>query len=340
MASKLHQYMERLWWRREKPPVVFRLAAHIYALASAWHLSRRKYHASSPSVPLISIGNITVGGSGKTPFVIWLCKQLQQHGYRPVILCRGDGGNLKQPELIHGHDAADRVGDEALLLARSCHAPVIAGRDRVAASLMAQDMGDIIILDDGFQYRQLKRSCDIVLVPSEGVGNGCLLPAGPLREPVSALVRADLIVRTGDGPATAVTHAREWHWNVQSPGLQQVHGADMSAPESVLAVCGIARPLRFLNALDQQGITVEDEMLFPDHYRYRSRDIKRIADKGLPVVTTEKDAVKLTAIWPDDLTLWVLPLEGEGEEGLPEAIVQTILCAKWFILYLVVLNGG
>ncbi|MDQ6959811.1 MAG: tetraacyldisaccharide 4'-kinase [Mariprofundaceae bacterium] len=317
--------MEHLWWRKATPHLLLRLAAHIYAGISARHLARRKRHAVSPAIPLVSVGNITVGGSGKTPFVVWLCKQLQQHGYKPVILCRGDGGGLNQPRLINEKDDANLVGDEALLLAHSCHAPVIAGRDRVAASVMAQGMGDIIILDDGFQYRQLKRACDIVLVPSEGAGNGCLLPAGPLREPISALARADLIVRTGDGPATPVTQAKEWRWRAHSSCFRQIRGADASTPEKVMAVCGIARPQRFLASLDQQGMTVEDQMIFPDHYRYRSSDIERMTAKGLPVVTTGKDAVKLAAIWPEDLPLWVLPLEGEGEEGLPEAIVQTIL---------------
>ncbi len=321
----LHQYVEGLWWRRERPPVALRLAAHIYAVINTWHLSKRRCHAVAPPIPLISIGNITVGGSGKTPFVIWLCTQLQQHGYRPVILCRGDGGRLKRPRIINQNDAADMVGDEALLLARSCHAPVIAGRDRVAASVMAQGMGDIIILDDGFQYRQLKRGCDIVLVPSEGVGNGCLLPAGPLREPVSAIDRADLIVRTGDGLVAPFTRAREWRWATQSRELREIRGMAISTPEKMVAVCGIARPQRFLDSLAQQHIKVVDRMIFPDHYRYRSSDIEHITGTGLPAVTTGKDAVKLAVIWPEDQALWVLPCEGVGEEGLPEAIIQTIL---------------
>jgi len=323
----LHQYMEYLWWRRERPPVVLRLAARAYTLINTWNLAKRKQHAASPPIPLISIGNITVGGSGKTPFVIWLCKQLRQRGYRPVILCRGDGGRLKQTQRVSENDDADRVGDEALLLARSCHAPVIAGRDRVTASVLAQEMGDIIILDDGFQYRQLKRVCDIVLVPCEGVGNGYLLPAGPLREQVSALDRADLIIRTGNGPATPVTRVKEkeWYWNVQSSALRQIQGAGTAAPEKAMAVCGIARPQRFLDSLGRQGLIVEDQMIFPDHYRYQGKDIERITGKGLSVVTTEKDAVKLATIWPKDQPLWVLSLEGKGEEGLPEAIIQTIL---------------
>ncbi len=317
--------MEHLWWRQAVPPVALRLAAYVYALVSTWHLAKRKRRAALPPMPLISIGNITVGGSGKTPFVIWLCGQLRQRGYEPVILCRGDGGSLQQAERINKNDNAGRVGDEALLLARACHAPVIAGRDRIAASLLARELGDIIILDDGFQYRQLKRVCDIVLIPSEGLGNGCLLPAGPLREPISALARADLVIRTGHGPATPVTQAKEWRWNTQPSAPRQIQGASMVVPEKAMAVCGIARPQRFLDSLGRQGMAVEEQMIFPDHYRYQARDIEHITGKGLPVITTEKDAVKLAAAWPNGQPLWVLPLEGEGEEGLPEAIIQTIL---------------
>jgi len=321
----LHQYIENLWWRKKKPATLLRWISHIYGSVNRHNLSRRAHHAFSPPIPLISIGNITVGGSGKTPFVIWLCKQLQQRGYKPVMLCRGDGGSLNQPQVVRQNDAAHEVGDEALLLARSCDAPVIAGRDRVAASIMAGALGDIIILDDGFQYRQLKRACDIILVPSEGIGNGFLLPAGPLREPIHSLSRADLIVRTGHGPATPLSPAKEWCWKTQPLGLQQIQGSVTPMPEKAVAVCGIARPQRFLDSLAQQKIEVMDHIIFPDHYRYRSRDIEQITNKGLPVVTTEKDAVKLAAIWPEDMPLWVLPLEGEGEEGLPEALIQTIL---------------
>jgi len=321
----LHEYVERMWWQAESPPAPLRWASHIYSAINNRNLAKRARNVTSPSMPLISVGNITVGGSGKTPFVIWLCKQLQQHGYKPVILCRGDGGKLHQPRLINKTDAADEVGDEALLLARATDVPVIAGRDRVAASIMAENTGNLIIMDDGFQYRQLERVCDIILVPSEGVGNGCLLPAGPLREPMSALSRADLIVRTGDGPAMPLTHAKEWRWEPRTSGLRQIQKMNIPAPENVIAVCGIARPQRFLDSLAQQGVEVVDQMIFPDHYRYRNNDIEQITGKNLPVVTTEKDAVKLTAIWPDERPLWVLPLNGKGEEYLPEAIIQTIL---------------
>jgi len=321
----LHQYVEQLWWRPESPPVLLRLASRMYKFINDRNLAKRTRNTIRPPIPLISVGNITVGGSGKTPFVIWLCQQLQQHGFHPVILCRGDGGKLQQPQIINKNDPANRVGDEALLLARASNAPVIAGRDRAAASAMAKALGDIIILDDGFQYRQLARVCDIVLVPSTGIGNGCLLPAGPLREQLSALSHADFIVRTGDEPPVPLTHAKEWQWTVYSTVLRQIHGTKQSSPETVMAVCGIARPQRFLDSLKQQGITVKNQLLFPDHYRYQHNDLKQIMGKGLPVVTTEKDAVKLTAIWPENHPLWVLPIIGAGEAGLPETIIQTIL---------------
>jgi len=321
----LHQWMERMWWKSAAPPAPLRWMSHIYAGVNNLNLRRRTRHATNPPVPLISVGNITVGGSGKTPFVIWLCGQLRQRGYRPVVLCRGDGGRLNRPRVVQANDSADEVGDEALLLAQCSDTPVIAGRDRVAAGGMVSDLGDIMILDDGFQYRQLGRACDILLVPAEGIGNGRLLPAGPLREPVSSLARADLIVRTGNGPAAPLSQAREWRWQALSPGLRQIQGVDTPTPEKAVAVCAIARPQRFFNALMQQGVEVAERMVFPDHYRYRPNDVKRITRRALSVVTTEKDAVKLAAMWPDEQSLWVLPIEGAGEEGLPDAIIQTIL---------------
>ncbi len=321
----MFERVEHLWWRTGAPPGPLRWASGIYAGINAWNLHRRGKNAIAPRIPLISVGNINVGGSGKTPFVIWLCARMQQHGYRPVVLCRGDAGRLSTPRRVDRNDMADEVGDEALLLARRCNTPVIAGRDRISACGMAEALGNVIILDDGFQYRRVKRACDIVLVPAEGIGNGCLLPAGPLREPVDALARADFIVRTGKGHAAPLTQTREWRWCARPQPLQPLCGHTASRPEKVLAVAGIARPWRLLSTLESQGIQVKKFMPFADHHHYRRKDVARIIASGLPVVTTEKDAVKLAPLWPEDALLWILPLEGIGEEGLPDAIIGTIL---------------
>ncbi|HCS13352.1 MAG TPA: tetraacyldisaccharide 4'-kinase [Zetaproteobacteria bacterium] len=240
--------VEAMWWRDTPPPLLLRWASRIYAIINRRNLARRASAATRPAIPLISVGNITVGGSGKTPFVIWLCEELTRRGYRPVVLSRGDGGNLQNPRRILPGDAAGQVGDEALLLALRCHAPVIAGRDRVAGCRLAEKLGDVIVLDDGFQYRQLGRSCDIVLIPDEGAGNGHLLPAGPLRETPAALARADLLVRTGSRQAEPLSSKHEWRWQAEAQAIQALRGAETPATGPCLALAGIARAERFFSA--------------------------------------------------------------------------------------------
>lgn len=279
-------------------------------------------------MPLVSVGNITVGGSGKTPFVLWLAAGLAERGFSPVILCRGDGGRLAAPKRVEAGDAADRVGDEARLLADAGVAPVIAGRDRVRAAALARGMGDVLVLDDGFQYRGLDRCCDVLLVPASGVGNGHLLPAGPLREPLASLARADVLVRTGDGEARPLNHARQWRWRNVPQGLAQVAGPASPKPGRVLAACAIARPERFCASLAAVGIEVAARCFFADHHRYRARDVRRLLAHRLPVVVTAKDAVKLRPIWPRETPLWMLRLRPQAERGLLDTIIRHILAAK------------
>jgi len=316
--------VEAMWWRDTPPPLLLRWASRIYAIINRRNLARRASAATRPAIPLISVGNITVGGSGKTPFVIWLCEELTRRGYRPVVLSRGDGGNLQNPRRILPGDAAGQVGDEALLLALRCHAPVIAGRDRVAGCRLAEKLGDVIVLDDGFQYRQLGRSCDIVLIPDEGAGNGHLLPAGPLRETPAALARADLLVRTGSRQAEPLSSKHEWRWQAEAQPIRPFSGGELPDTDSWLVVAGIARAGRFFSAAAKQ-VPVSSTMHFPDHHRYTAGDVAHLLAPGLPVLTTEKDVVKLLPLWPKDKPLFVLPLAGRGDEGLPEAIIGTML---------------
>ncbi len=324
--------IERLWWREAPPPAWLRAISRLYRAVSRRHLAHRAARAIAPPVPLISVGNITVGGSGKTPFVIWLCEELARRDYRPVILCRGDGGRLRDPRQVRPDDDASEVGDEALLLARSSGCPVVAGRDRVAGARLAAECGDVIVLDDGFQYRQLMRDCDIVLVPAEGIGNGGLLPAGPLREPPSALARADILVRTGEGriqPLDGIPSAiREWRWRARPEKPTRIAGPAAPPPREALAACAIARPERFVRSLDGLGLRAVETAWFPDHHRFRPAEARRLAASPLPVIVTAKDAVKLLPIWPEGTPLWMLPLTGEGEEGLPDAIVATMLSRR------------
>jgi len=323
----LYERIERIWWRKRKPNLLLRTLSVIYAPLSRSEQQQRVKQAVMPPIPMISVGNITVGGSGKTPFVVWLAAELKKWGFNPVLLSRGDGANNQTPHLISEYSKAHEVGDEAVLLYRLSGCPVIAGRDRIAGAQLAAAYGDILILDDGFQYRQLHRVCDIVLVPAEGVGNGYLLPAGPLREPVSALDRADVIVRSGAGDFTPLSKQKEWAWTARAGWVRDWNStADilLEASRPIYVVVGIARPWRVLQDLKALGFEVAGHNFFADHHEYSKQDILIILQTQKSIVTTAKDAVKLMPFWPPERPLWVLEQQTEAEEGLAGNIVNII----------------
>jgi tetraacyldisaccharide 4'-kinase len=318
---RLHQKIERMWWSDDQPPFLLRAASHFYEIINRHNLDSRKKNLISPSLPMISIGNITAGGSGKTPFVIWLATLLKKEGFQPVILCRGDGGKRGKPELLTDSSDPQKVGDEAALLHQKSGCPVISGQDRVHATQMAKEHGDVTILDDGFQYLQLERVCDIVLIPAEGTGNGHLIPAGPLRESLSALKRADLIIRTGQAnQVEPLTQGKEWRWWCNESQLEQIIGPHHKTPEKAVALTAIARPMRFLQSLEKLGIDMVKSYTFPDHHSFSTAEIQLAVDHHEAVVVTAKDAVKLRDIWPADRPLWVLAQKPMAESGLFEAI--------------------
>ena len=323
--SDKHIKIEKMWWGKKQPPVSLKMMSYLYRLINQLNLTARKRRCVAPPIPMISVGNLTAGGSGKTPFVIWLSGLLKQDGYRPVLICRGDGGKSREPHLVNDGSDPLIVGDEAVLLYQSSGCPVIAGRDRVRAAYMAAEYGDLIILDDGFQYRQLDRACDLVLIPAEGIGNGHLIPAGPLREPIEALERADMVIRTGEcDTIEPLSSGREWRWWSHEFQLTQITGPKSEIPTHAVASTAIARPERFLRSLDKLNIRIEEKHLFPDHHPFTQSDIAQISNSDLPVIVTAKDAVKLKRIWPANRQLWVLEQSSVAEPGLFEAIKEKI----------------
>jgi len=327
----LHQRIEAMWWsKRFKPNPILRALSKVYLPLFRFNQQSRINHKVKPAIPLISVGNITVGGSGKTPFVVWLAQALKARGFSPVLLSRGDGANNQTPHLVSEYSKAHEVGDEAVLLFRLSGCPVIAGRDRILGAEIAASYGDVMILDDGFQYRQLERVCDIVMVPAEGVGNGYLLPAGPLREPVGALERADIVVRSGK--CEALSNKKEWVWQASS---QSIHAwndviAQTLNPleQPIHVVTGIARPVRVINDLKSLGFEIAEHTNFIDHHAYTADDITSMFQIPYPIVTTAKDAVKLLPLWPTDKPLWVLEQKADAEEGLLDEVVSFIQSKK------------
>lgn len=324
LYQRLTRSIEMMWWRKTPPPKLLQGISHIYAWISQRDQRQRISHQKKSPLPLISVGNITAGGSGKTPFVIWLAGVLRARGFEPVVLSRGDGGSLGSPTLIQPSMPAHLVGDEARLLADESHCPVIAGRDRVAAAAMAAQYGNVILLDDGFQYRQLDRDCDIVLLPAEGLGNKHLIPAGPMREPLAALDRADLVVRTGPDPALLPSKQHQWKWLTHITRLEDGTGNRKASPKHVAAVSAIARPERFHDDLARYGCTIDAVRVFPDHHRYTVKDVARILALPAPVVVTAKDAVKLLPLWPRNQPLWIARQEADADSGLLDAILDLL----------------
>ena len=297
----LHQRIENMWWNTKRAPnILLHAASIVYALLSKFDQKQRLKHAVQPPIPMISVGNIT---------------------------SRGDGANNQTPHLISQYSKAHEVGDEAVLLFRMSDCPVIAGRDRIAGAQLAAEHGDILILDDGFQYRQLQRICDVVLVPAEGVGNGCLIPAGPLREPVTALDRADMIVRSGSCNVTPLTDQKEWLWSARAGLVRDWNSQDdilLEASKPVHLLTAIARPRRVLNDLMTLGYEIAQHSRFADHHGYTRQDVEEMLQSHRSIVTTAKDAVKLQPLWPCEKPLWVLEQQIEAEDGLARHIVNMI----------------
>ena len=243
--------------------------------------------------PVVSIGNLSVGGSGKTPFVILLGGLLKSRGIKFDILSRGYKRKTSGIALVGPNGAADDFGDEPLLLSRHLQVPIIVGADRHAAGLFAEKQfgPQIHLLDDGFQHRRLARDFDIVLVTAEDVSNS-LLPTGRLREPLSSLHRADAVVLMNGVSPEHLPLEGKAIWRVQ----REIQVENVAAQP--VAFCGIARPQRFMAQLQAAGVTPSSSAFFRDHHAYRKQDINHLLTlrnrhNAGGFVTTEKDVINL-----------------------------------------------
>jgi len=242
---------------------------------------------------LIVVGNVVAGGTGKTPFVIALTRHLQQAGLSVGIVTRGYGGRSPcWPQRVSRSGDPLLVGDEAVLLARRTGVPVVAGPDRVAAAqaLLDAQVCDVLISDDGLQHYALQRDMEIALIDAKrGHGNGHCLPAGPLREPVSRLRSVDIVVALGDGQNTDYSVALQIDGAYRLSDMAERHDLAVFSGQKLHAVAGIAHPERFFDMLQQAGLEIQRHV-FPDHHGFQPADLA--FDDDLPVLMTEKDAVK------------------------------------------------
>jgi len=288
------------WWRKRSLSAA--LLAPVAACYGAVAARRMARDGARAGVPVICVGNYTLGGAGKTPTAILLAKLLVQGGETPFILSRGYGGSVSAAKRVDVQaDRAAEVGDEALLLARA--APTIVSPDRVAGAALAQQQGaSVIVMDDGLQNASLKKDFTIAVVDARrGLGNERVFPAGPLRAPLApqlAATDALLVVGDGDGAAEVVQAARRrglpvWHGKLV-PEASSL--ADLRR-STVLAFAGIGDPDKFFASAEEVGLVVAERAGFPDHHRFTAQEaaelIARAERAGLALVTTEKDRARM-----------------------------------------------
>lgn len=271
----------------------------IYAAGTAWRLDHPPRERLA--IPVICVGNLVAGGAGKTPVALAIARLLQERGIAPHFLSRGYGGSKTGPERVDPlrHSAAD-VGDEPLLLAKE--APTWVARDRAAGGRAAAAAGaGVLILDDGHQNPDLEKTVSLVVVDGGyGFGNGHVLPAGPLRESIEAgLARASAVILVGEDKAGVASRIEASCPLVRA----RLHPKDVGAmaERDVVAFTGIGRPEKFRETLAELGVRIVGWQDFPDHHRFSSEELRQLErqalDKGALLLTTEKDAVRLSPEW-------------------------------------------
>jgi tetraacyldisaccharide 4'-kinase len=328
-------WLEQYWYRISPAHLLLWPLSLLFALIAA--VRRAAFRAGLLAVtrcpvPVVVVGNISVGGTGKTPVVIWLAQWLQERGFKPGIVCRGYGGSTRGPRRAGIDGDPGSLGDEAIVLARRTLCPVWIGRRRAAAAselLATHPECNVLISDDGLQHYRLARDASLSLIDGErGCGNGMLLPAGPLREPLRHLASVDALVINGaplfprdvlpaEIPAFDMSITGRSFYNVLNP--QQQTGPEYFAGHRVHAVAAIGNPQRFFNHLRELGISFTAHP-FPDHHGYKTTDLQ--FEEGATIIMTEKDAVKCERFC--DERCWVLLVGAEVDPQLGQLVLRKI----------------
>jgi len=340
MLYKLKSGIGQYWY--STPSMLTYLLSPFSALYCLIISLRKKYLSKKKvdfNVPVIVVGNITVGGTGKTPFVIWLSEFLKNKGYQPGIVSRGYGGKSKTyPLTVRPDSDPHQAGDEAVLLAMRTQCPVVIDPDRVNAAryLLDNHHCNIIISDDGLQHYRLRRDIEVVIIDGERqMGNGFCLPAGPLREPVTRLDTVDFIVINNAINSNNISNNkalklenfehRKYNmtlipgkiYNLSSPELEAA--PDYFLGEPIHAVAGIGNPERFFSQLRSFGLSIWPHS-FTDHHRFSQKELDFSIETK--IIMTEKDAVKCRDF--SDYRFWCMPVTAEIDPQLGEDILEKI----------------
>lgn len=322
----LAESLQQRWYQPVPPPAWTRPLEALYrhvVVRRAERFRQHPEHVVRLPVPVVVVGNVTLGGTGKTPLIIALAHALASRGFRPGVVSRGYGGTQREPHLLTEQDTPSRVGDEPRLI-RQEGWPVAVGRQRPEAAARLVEAGcDVVLADDGLQHHRLGRDIDICVIDGERrLGNGHLLPAGPLREPASRLALVDFLVVNGGQPAPGeVPMQLEGGVAVPLAG-----GPPMSlsrlAPGPVHVVAGIGHPQRFFASLQAQGLQVVPHA-FPDHHAFVPSDLS--FGDTLPVLMTDKDAIKCQPFAQPHW--WRVPVRARLPETFFDAVAARVTAA-------------
>jgi tetraacyldisaccharide 4'-kinase len=337
LAARLEALLARHWWQPGPTWLAMALMplAWLYASLARRHAVRQQARGAAArplGVPVLVVGNVVVGGAGKTPTVVAVVRALKAAGYRPGVLSRGHGRQGSSVQGVGPDDEPREVGDEPLLIQRLTQQPVWVGADRFAAAralCTRHPAVDVLVSDDGLQHRALIRQAELIVFDRRGAGNGLLLPAGPLREALPArLAPHQRVLYTGGVASTALPGAlgtpqltgawplADWE---RGDGARRVPLSSLRG-RPVVAAAGLAAPEKFYAMLEAEGLTIR-RLPLPDHHDYA----RLPWPEGTPdVLITEKDAVKLRAARTGSTRVWVVPLDLHLPEGLVAELIDLL----------------
>ncbi|MEK6748176.1 MAG: tetraacyldisaccharide 4'-kinase [Pseudomonadota bacterium] len=338
----MKEWIQSFWYRDEKPPLLLRGFALIFqtiVVMRRWAYKLHLLRVYRPPVLVVVVGNINVGGTGKTPATTWVVQMLKKAGFNPAIVSRGYGGRaIHWPQQVRPDSDPEVVGDEAILLARRCQVPMAVGPNRKLAiqELLKHTSINVIVMDDGLQHYAVARDIEIAVIDGQRrFGNGHCLPAGPLREPLSRLRKTHFLVNNGGDPKDAefpMLLTIDKVVNVADPSQQRTLESFNDTP--VHAVAGIGNPQRFFRQLTAFGLQVAPHS-FPDHHAFEPEDLA--FNDSNPILMTEKDAVKCERFAAGHY--WYVTVDAklpsEFEQQLLDALYRCITGRKnkWTVNY-------